>query len=175
MSTWEIIEHPVQIMNVPIVSVIAAMARNRVIGINNTLPWRLPEDLAHFKALTLGHHIVMGRKTYESIGKPLPGRTTVIISRDPGYQVAGCITAHTLDAAIAACGDDPEVFFVGGAELYAQVLPRADRLYLTEIQADYPGDAHFPKFDRGLWRESERRENVLPDGLRYDFVTYRRA
>jgi len=158
----------------PIVSVIAAMARNRVIGIDNTLPWRLSEDLKHFKALTMGHHIIMGRKTYESIGKPLPGRTTVIVTRDPAYQAAGCLTAHSLDAAIAACAGDAEVFFVGGAELYAQVLPRADRLYLTEIQADYVGDAWFPEFDRALWRESERRENVDPEGLAYHFVTYQR-
>ena len=158
----------------PLVSVIAAMARNRVIGINNSLPWRLPEDLKHFKALTLGHHIIMGRKTYESIGKALPGRTTVIVTRDSGYRVEGCLTVHSIDAAIAACGGDAEVFFVGGADLYAQVLPRADRLYLTEIQADYAGDAHFPEFDRAAWRESERRENVNPEGLSYHFVTYRR-
>jgi len=161
--------------NVPNINVIAAMARNRVIGIDNTLPWRLPEDLKHFKALTLGHHIIMGRKTYESIGKPLPGRATVIVTRDPAYWVEGCLTAHSIDAAIAACGDDPEVFFVGGAALYAQVLPRADRLYLTEIQAEYAGDAHFPEFDMDQWRESERRENVNPEGLAYHFVTYRRA
>ncbi|MDD5388448.1 MAG: dihydrofolate reductase [Gallionellaceae bacterium] len=159
----------------PVVSVIAAMARNRVIGIDNALPWRLSEDLKHFKALTMGHHIIMGRKTYESIGKPLPGRTTVIVTRDPAYRVEGCLTAHSLDAAIAACAGDGEVFFVGGAELYAQVLPRADRLYLTEIQADYVGDAWFPEFDRALWREAERRENVNPEGLAYHFVTYRRV
>jgi len=159
----------------PIVSVIAALARNRVIGIANTLPWRLPEDLQHFKALTMGHHIIMGRKTYESIGKPLPGRTTVIVTRDPAYRVAGCLTANSIDAAIAACAGDAEVFFVGGADLYAQALPRADRLYLTEIQADYAGDAHFPEFDRSQWRESERRENVNADGLAYHFVTYQRT
>jgi len=159
----------------PIVSVIAAMARNRVIGIDNTLPWRLSEDLKHFKALTMGHHIIMGRKTYESIGKPLPGRTTVIVTRDLAYRVEGCLTAHSLDAAIAACAGDAEVFFVGGAELYAQVLPRADRLYLTEIQADYAGDAHFPEFDRVLWREAVRRENVNSEGLGYHFVTYQRV
>ena len=108
---------------VPNINVIAAMARNRVIGINNTLPWRLPADLQHFKALTMGHHIIMGRKTYESIGIPLPGRTTVIVTRDANYRVEGCLTATSIDAAIAACGEDPEIFFVGGAELYAQVLP----------------------------------------------------
>jgi dihydrofolate reductase len=156
------------------INVIVAMARNRVIGINNTLPWRLPADLQHFKALTMGHHIIMGRKTYESIGKPLPGRTTVIVTRNADYRVAGCITATSIDAAIAACGEDPEIFFVGGAELYAQVLPRADRLYLTEIQADYAGDAHFPALERGAWREIERQANNSPDGLGYHFVTYLR-
>lgn len=159
----------------PILCVIAAMARNRVIGIHNTLPWRLPEDLKHFKALTMGHHIVMGRKTYESIGKPLPGRTTVIVTRDPSYQVEGCVTATSINAAITACGDDAEIFFVGGAELYAQVLPRADRLYLTEIQADYEGDAWFPEFDRSTWKETDRQAHVNDSGLAYHFVTYARA
>lgn len=159
----------------PTLNVIAAMARNRVIGIRNTLPWRLPEDLKHFKALTMGHHIIMGRKTYESIGKPLPGRTTVIVTRDAGYRAQGCLTATSIDAAIAACGDDPEVFFVGGAELYAQVLPRADRLYLTEIQAEYPGDAWFPEFDRSAWREVDRQAHVSDTGLAYHFVTLERV
>lgn len=159
----------------PILSVIVAMAKNRVIGIDNTLPWRLPEDLKHFKALTMGHHIVMGRKTYESIGKPLPGRTTVILTRDAAYRMDGCLTAGSLDGAIAACGDDPEIFFVGGAELYAQVLPRADRLYLTEIQAEYAGDAHFPEVDPGRWREIDREAHVNAEGLGYHFVTYLRG
>jgi dihydrofolate reductase len=159
----------------PNINVIAAMARNRVIGINNTLPWRLPADLQHFKALTMGHHIVMGRKTYESIGKPLPGRTTVIVTRDANYRVAGCLTATSIDAAIAACGEDPDIFFVGGAELYAQILPRADRLYLTEIQAEYDGDAHFPPFDHGIWQEVARQAHLSPDGLGYHFVTYTRG
>jgi len=154
------------------INVIAAMARNRVIGIKNTLPWRLSEDLQHFKALTMGHHIVMGRKTYESIGKPLPGRTTVIVTRDANYHAKGCLTATSIDAAIAACADDAEVFFVGGADLYAQVLARADRLYLTEIQADYIGDAHFPEFDRAIWREVARQVHLSPEGLGYHFVTY---
>ncbi len=162
-------------MPTPLVSVVAALARNRVIGVNNTLPWRLPEDLKHFKALTLGHHLIMGRKTYESIGRPLPGRTTVIVTRDPAYRAQGCLMATSIDAAIDACGGDPELFFVGGAQLYAQVLPRADRLYLTEIQADFAGDAWFPEFDPALWRECERQENVGQEGLVYHFVTYRRA
>lgn len=157
------------------INVIAAMAKNRTIGIKNTLPWHLPEDLKHFKALTMGHHIVMGRKTYESIGRPLPGRTTVIVTRDPNYRAEGCLTALSIDAAIQACGDDPEVFFVGGADLYSQVLARADRLYLTEIQQEYEGDAHFPAFDRQAWRETARDAQVSAAGLAYHFVTYDRA
>ena len=158
----------------PILSVIAAMAKNRVIGIDNTLPWHLPEDLRHFKALTMGHHIVMGRKTYESIGKPLPGRVTVIVTRDAAYRAEGCVIAPSLDAAIAACGGDAEIFFVGGAELYAQILPRAQRLYLTEIQAEYAGDARFPAVDASRWIETAREHRVAADGLAYDFVTYQR-
>ncbi len=157
------------------INVIVAMARNRVIGINNTLPWRLPADLQHFKALTMGHHIVMGRKTYESIGKPLPGRTTVIVTRNADYRADGCVTATSIAAALAACGDDPEIFFVGGAELYAQVLPRADRLYLTEIQAEFDGDAHFPELPGSDWHEVARQAQLSPEGLGYHFVTYRRG
>lgn len=155
-------------------SIIAAMARNRVIGIANRLPWRLPEDLQHFKRLTLGHHIIMGRKTYASIGRPLPGRSTVILTRDAEFRVPGCMTAHTLQQAIEACGDDPEVFCVGGAEIYAQALPLADRLYLTEIQAEYAGDAYFPAIDPLQWQASSREHHVSADGLGYDFVIYDR-
>jgi dihydrofolate reductase len=158
----------------PTLSIVAAMAKNGVIGIGNRLPWHLPEDLKHFKAITMGHHIIMGRKTYESIGRPLPGRTTVIVTRDPAYRAPGCLTAASLDGAVAICGDDPEVFFVGGAELYAQALPRADRLYLTEIQAAYEGDAWFPAFDLGQWRELSRQVHASVDGLGYHFVTYQR-
>lgn len=156
----------------PRINVISAMARNRVIGVNNSLPWHLPDDLRHFKALTLGHTIIMGRKTYESIGRPLPGRTTVIVSRDRHYKVAGCLTVASIEAALAVCADDDEVFFVGGAQMYAQVLPIAQRLYLTEIQADYDGDAWFPEFDVALWHETVRQVHVTPEGLGYHFVTY---
>jgi len=156
-------------------NLIVAMARNRVIGIDNTLPWHLPEDLKHFKHLTMGHHIVMGRKTYDSIGRPLPGRTTVIVSRDPDYAMAGCLVAHTLDEAVRLCADDDQAFFVGGSSLYEQALPLAERLYITEIQADYEGDAHFPEFDPGEWRETARESQVDDAGLAYDFVTYDRV
>jgi dihydrofolate reductase len=161
-------------MSQPVISVIVAAARNGVIGINNTLPWHLPEDLKHFKALTMGHHIIMGRKTYESIGRPLPGRTTVIVSRDPVYKVEGCLTAGSVEEAITLCRDDEEMFFVGGANLYGQAMALAQRLYLTEIQQDYKGDAHFPEFDHTLWREMSRESHVSDGGLGYDFVTYQR-
>lgn len=156
------------------VSIIAAMARNRVIGFQNRLPWHLPEDLQHFKRLTMGHHIIMGRKTYASIGRPLPGRVTVILTRDAGFEVQGCVTAHSLEEALAACGRDTEVFIVGGAELYALALPLAERLYLTEIQAEFDGDAHFPAFDRTRWQVSSRERHVSAAGLTYDYVVYDR-
>ena len=155
---------------------ISALAQNRTIGIDNTLPWRLPEDLRPFKALTLGHHILIGSKTYESIGKPLPGRTTVIITRGDYAAPAGVKIAHSLQEAIAICGADEEIFFVGGAQLYAQALPLADRLYLTEIQAEVEGDAWFPDYDRAQWREVSRdRRTDEAAGLEYHFVVYDRA
>lgn len=160
----------------PVFSLISAVARNRVIGIDNTLPWRLPEDLQHFKRLTLGHHIVMGRKTFESLGRPLPGRTSVVISRDAGYALPeGCLLADSIEAALSLCGDDPEVFCIGGAQLYGQAMAQADRLYLTEIDADFAGDAWFPVFDRADWQEVSREMHVSTDGLRYAFVTYERS
>lgn len=157
-------------------TLISAVARNRVIGIDNTLPWRLPEDLQHFKRLTLGHHIVMGRKTFESLGRPLPGRTSVVISRDPAYALPeGCLLADSIATALRLCGDDPEVFCIGGAQLYAQALTLADRLILTEIDADFEGDAWFPEFDRTLWQEAAREPHVSSSGLAYAFVTYARS
>ncbi len=159
----------------PRLALIAAHAQNRIIGVNNTLPWRLPEDLQHFKALTLGHHILMGRKTFESIGRPLPGRTTVIISRN-GYDApAGCLVAASIEAALNACSGDAEVFCVGGAQLYAQLLPLAQRLYLTEIAAEFDGDAWFPAYDRADWDEISRDpRHDAASGLHYDFVIYQR-
>lgn len=156
------------------ISIIVAMARDRVIGARNSLPWHLPEDLRHFKALTMGHHIIMGRKTYESIGRPLPGRTTVIVSRDPDYRVPGCVTTSSIEAALVACGDDPEIFFVGGANLYVQALPYASRLYLTEIDLQVEGDAWFPAFDRSAWRETARDCHATEAGLAYCFLTLER-
>ena len=161
----------------PRISIIAAMAKNRVIGIDNTLPWRLPADMAHFKALTMGHHIVMGRKTYESLGRPLPGRTSVIITRSPDFEAPGCIVAGSIEQALAACRGDAEVFVIGGAELYRQALTFADRIYLTEIQAEFAGDAFFPEFDRGAWKETQRVacEPDEKNSLACHFVVYDRV
>jgi dihydrofolate reductase len=161
----------------PRINVIAALARNRVIGIENRLPWRLPEDLAHFKALTLGHPIIMGRKTYESLGRPLPGRTNIVITRNPDYCPEGCLVAASIAAALALCRDDDEAFFIGGAELYRQVLPLAERLYLTEVRVDAEGDAWFPEYDRAAFREVGRVANrgEKADRLAFDFVVYDRV
>ncbi len=145
-----------------IIALISAMGRNRVIGINNTLPWRLPADLKHFKQITLGKPVLMGRKTYESIGKPLPGRTNIIISRDSDYQVPGCIVAHSIDAALTAAAGHEEIMVIGGAALYQQLLPRADRLYLTLIDEDFKGDAWFPEIQPEQWQERERVDHA-PD------------
>lgn len=159
------------------ISIIVAMAQNRTIGINNTLPWRCPEDLRHFKTLTMGHHMIMGRKTFDSIGKPLPGRTTVVVTRNPELKIDGCIVTHSLDEAITACAGDDEIFIVGGAELYAQALPLAETIYLTEIQQDVSGDAHFPAFHATEWREVAREPRLqkAPTPLQYHFVTYQRS
>ncbi|MBI2312538.1 MAG: dihydrofolate reductase [Betaproteobacteria bacterium] len=161
----------------PRISIIVAVARNGVIGRDNKLPWHLPADLKYFKALTLGHHLVMGRKTFESIGKALPGRTSVVVTRQPGYRAPGVIVAGSVEQALAACAADTEVFVIGGAELFAQILERANRLYFTEIQRDFVGDVLLPEFDRSQWREVSRERHRVdgPGGLEYHFVVYERA
>lgn len=161
----------------PRISVIAALAKNRVIGIENRLPWRLPEDLAHFKALTLNHPVLMGRKTFESLGRPLPNRTNVVITRNADYRPEGAVVVGSVQAAIAACPGVDEVFFIGGAELYAQAIPLADRLYLTEVDIDATGDAWFPEYDRSAFREISRVSCLGEKGdtLRFDFVVYERT
>ena len=158
-------------------SLIVAMSRNRVIGANGAIPWHLPEELKRFKRLTLGHHIIMGRKTWESIGRPLPGRTTVIVSRQRGYSVPGTKIAHSLDEAVAACGEDSEIFVIGGAELYAQALPRAGRLYLTTVDAEVAGDTTMPEFELTGWREVSSESFATDERHRYPFrcVVYERA
>ncbi len=130
------------------------MAKNRVIGADNKIPWHLPNELKLFKSLTLGHHIVMGRRTYESIGRLLPGRTTVIVTRQRDYAVPGALVAHSVSEAIAACGGDEEIFVIGGADLFRETLPIADRLYLTTVDAAPPGDTFMPEIELTAWRET---------------------
>jgi len=141
-------------------SVIVALAKNRVIGLNNTLPWHLPEDLKRFKQLTMGHHIIMGRKTYESLGRLLPGRQTVIVTRNPDYKVDGAIVVHSLEQAISVSSADSEAFLIGGAELYQQSLPLAKRLYLTMIDAEFEGDAYFPEIELDHWDLLEQQDLI---------------
>lgn len=159
------------------ISMIAAMAHNRVIGIHNRLPWHLPADFRHFKAVTMGKPVVMGRRTYESIGRPLPGRINVVISRNPDLQIEGCIIAASLDDAIARLQGHEELMIIGGASFYEQVLPRADRLYLTLVDADVDGDAFFPEYHRDQWREVSREAHAADDRnpYRYSFVTLDRV
>ncbi len=156
-------------------SLIVAIAKNRVIGVNNTLPWHLPEDLKRFRALTTGHHIIMGRKTYDSLARLLPGRTTVIVTRNPDYKVEGAIVVHSLAAAIAACGDDNEAFLIGGAELYKDGLKLAKKLYITEIDAEYEGDAFFPEFDLSKWQVGDRELHRSANGLGFSYISYQRT
>ena len=157
-------------------SLIVALSENHVIGRNNQLPWHLPADLQHFKRLTMGHHLIMGRKTFESIGRPLPGRITVVVSRDRSLKIDGCTVAHSLPEAMANCTSDPQVFVVGGADIYAQALGLADTLYITEIQQDVIGDAWFPEFNRSEWQEVSREihRQETPEPLEYHFAEYRR-
>ena len=154
------------------VSVIAAVADNNAIGLDNGLPWHLPEDLKHFRSLTMGHHIIMGRKTYESLGRLLPGRTTVIVTRQTDYCVAGALVAGSLDEAVSLCGNDDEVFVIGGAELYKLALPIADKLYLTEVSGEFSADTFFPEYDKAAWREVARERLVSEGGLAFSFVVY---
>jgi len=157
------------------VSLIAALAKNHVIGAGNALPWRLPEDLKRFKALTIGHPVVMGRKTFESIGRALPGRRNIIVTRSASFRAGGCEVVESPEAALlAAAGDKHEVFIIGGAELYRAFIDLAECMYLTEIDADVEGDAWFPEFDRTQWQESSR-EPVAGAALPCAFVTYLRV
>jgi dihydrofolate reductase len=139
------------------VSLIVAVARNGVIGKDGRLPWHIPEDLKRFRALTMGHHIIMGRRTWESIGRPLPGRTSVVITRDRGYLAPGAKVTHSLAEALSACAGDQEVFVIGGAQIYREALPCADRIYLTEVSEAYPGDVRFPALGPE-WCEVSREE-----------------
>lgn len=149
------------------------MARNNVIGRDNGLPWRLPEDLEHFKTVTMGKPVLMGRKTHESIGKPLPGRTNLVLTRDPGWRAEGVVVVHSIAEALQ--GD--EVAGIGGAEIFRLLIPLAARIYLTRIEADIPGDTVFPPLDYSQWVETDSRRFAADERNAYDmtFVTLERA
>ena len=161
------------------ISLVWAMAQNRIIGRNNNLPWHLPEDLKYFKRITLGKPVIMGRKTFESIGKPLPGRTNIVVTRNADFSAEGVKTVNSLSAAKALCESIGEIdgiseaMVIGGAEIYTQAMPIADRLYLTEVHANVDGDTFFPEFDRGLWQEIVREDFDAsgPNPYAYSFIT----
>ena len=161
----------------PRICLVAALAANRVIGKNNALPWHLPADLNRFKAMTIGHPVVMGRKTHDSIGRPLPGRHNLVITRNRGYSAPGCEVIHSLDAAIAACRGAQAIFIIGGAELFRESLPRAHCLEFTEICSEIEGDVTFPEFCMSEWRETGREIHRAEAGIpfRYDFARYERV
>ena len=160
------------------ISLIAAMADNRVIGIENRLPWKLPSDMKWFRQHTLGKPIVMGRKTFESFGgRTLPERHNIVITRDSEYKLEKASVVHSIDEALAAAGDVSEIMIIGGASFYEQMLPRADRLYLTFVHADIEGDAWFPEIDFSQWQEIERHDQSADEKNSYahSFVIYERV
>ena len=145
------------------------MAKNRVIGANNRIPWHLPNELQLFRKLTMGHHIVMGRKTYESINRLLPGRTSVIVTRQRDYAVPGAVVVHTIEEAMAAAGADAEIFVIGGADLFRETLPLADRLYLTIVDAEPQGNTFMPEIDMSRWRETSSQSFSADDKHAYAY------
>ena len=155
-------------------ALIAAVARNGVIGGGNTLPWRLAADLKRFRALTTGHTVIMGRRTWESIGRALPDRQNIVVTRRLGYAADGASVQTSLDEALRAATLPAPVYCIGGGELYALALPRAATLFLTEIDRNFDGDTRFPDFDRAAWRVAAREEHRAPEGFDYAFVTYER-
>ncbi|HEV8331485.1 MAG TPA: type 3 dihydrofolate reductase [Steroidobacteraceae bacterium] len=159
------------------ISIIVAISENSVIGSDNRLPWHLPDDLKRFKALSLGKPIVMGRRTFDSIGRPLPGRTNIVVSRQPGLAIEGTVVAPSLDAALAAAGTAPEVVIIGGAEIFRQALPRTDVIHLTRVHARVAGDVVFPELDPGKWQETAVEHHAADERHQYafTFVTLQRA
>ena len=153
------------------------MARNRVIGRGNALPWHLPADLKHFKAITLGKPILMGRRTFESIGKPLPGRTNIVLTRHPDWKQEGVLVVHSVAEALARIADRPELAGIGGAEVYQQLLPLATRIHLTRVEADVPGDTVFPPIEPSLWAEVGSTRQPADERNAYDmtFITLERV
>ena len=159
-------------------SLIAAIARNRVIGNDNQLLWHLPGDMRHFRETTRGKPVIMGRKTWESLPekfRPLPGRLNIVVSRNPAYAAPGATLATSLEDALKQVKDADEAFVIGGADLYRQALPFAERLYLTELTADFEGDTSFPEMPPEDWKETSRSQPVEENGLAYTFVVYQQT
>ncbi len=158
------------------ISIIAAMARNRVIGKDNDLIWHLPADLKHFKEKTLGKPVIMGRKTFESMEEALPGRTNIVITRQPDYKAPGCLVADSLEHALELVSGEPEIFIAGGGEIYEQAIPIADRMYITIIEHEFDGDTYFPKFVAGEWEIVEETKHPADERNKYSMIfrTYKR-
>lgn len=157
------------------ISIIVAMGKNGVIGLDGGMPWRISADLKHFKAVTMGKPIIMGRKTHESIGRALPGRTNIVITRQADYETQGAEVAGSMAAALEVAGDAEEAMIIGGAEIYRAALPGADRIYLTEVAGEPEGDVYFPRFERGEWEEIEREEfPAVGDAPAFSFVVLER-
>ncbi len=150
------------------------MSSNRVIGAYNSLPWHLSEDLKHFKFLTTGHTIIMGRKTYESIGRPLPNRRNIVISRNIKNSYDGTEVVHSIEDAFSISKNDSEIFIIGGANIYEQALSFVDYLYITEIKKSYSGDTFFPEINKAIWIESSREDHTASNGLKFSFINYKK-
>ncbi len=152
-----------------IISIIVAMDKKGVIGLDGDLPWHLSSDLKHFKAITMGKPLIMGRKTHESIGRPLPGRKNIVLTHANEFEAEGCMVVHSLEDAFEIAGDVGEVMIMGGAGIYAEALSHANRIYLTEVHADVNGDVYFPGFDMGDWVEVEREDHSADEKNEFDF------
>jgi len=159
----------------PRIYLVAAVASNGIIGANGALPWRLPEDLQHFKRVTLGHPVIMGRRTWESLKGPLPGRDNIVVTRTAGYEAPGAAVAGSLEAALALCLGERVAFVIGGSRLFAESLPFAAGLVMTEIYRDFDGDTWFPPYDRSHWKETQRERHATAEGMKFDFVLYEPA
>ena len=151
------------------ISIIVAVASNGVIGDKNSLLWHIREDMVHFRTTTSGHPVIMGRKTYDSIGRPLPKRTNVVITRDANLTIEGCAVVHSLEEAVSMFDSAEEVFVIGGAQIYAQALPLADRIYLTVVGKEYEGDTSFPAFDYSQWTELSKEDYARGEEYEYPF------
>lgn len=165
-------ETPSVAAGAPRIYLVAAVAHNGVIGVKGKLPWHLPEDLRHFKKLTLGHPVIMGRRTWDSLPNALPGRENIVVTRSANRDMPGASVANSVEAAIALCAGEPIAFVIGGAGIFAETLPIADGIVLTEIERDYEGDVYFPAWDKSAWNETQRERHTSSGGVPFSFVLY---